>query len=180
MLPAPAAGKNRSARSAGLRTPFARNAALLATLSLLAGLFFYLLCRPGGSVALLPAAWHLAGASAPGYWPAIGQSLPSLLHVYGFCLLSAALPGPMRHRAWTLGAFWCALEVLLELSQLATVRESITRHIDIPTGFSLANATFDPLDLVAIVTGAVAAVLSIQVLQSICVLHHHKETANAE
>ncbi|MCW5636017.1 MAG: hypothetical protein KIT17_21960 [Rubrivivax sp.] len=87
-----------------------------AVASLVLGLLVYLLDRPAGSAALLPAPWH--AGSPLGLFGAAGAWLPSLVHAFSFAILTAwALP---RRRGMAAGACigWAVIDTLAELAQL--------------------------------------------------------------
>ena len=140
----------------------------LAGLALLLGVAVYGLDRPPGSAWFLPAAWSLAGSARP--LGVIAGQLPEFLHVFAFSLLTAALLPETRRAAWSACATWWLIDSLFELGQhpkLAPLLATATGGLrGIPllehTPGYFTHGVFDPLDLLAIATGALAAALCIQ------------------
>ncbi len=101
----------------------------------------------------------------------IGQSLPTFAHVFAFCLLTAALLAGGKKAAMSVCLGWFLVDVAFELGQhsaLAPALSTLTplwfAHLPIlnQTDSYFLNGTFDPLDLLAIALGALAAYVVIQ------------------
>jgi hypothetical protein len=139
---------------------------LTALLALIAGVALYLLTRPAQSVYFLQAVPFPIGIHNPLPCPLCG-ALPSLLHVYAFILLSAiALQPKSRRQLIAICLTWSGIEVAFELGQIDRIALMI--HNVLPTWFQeipLLSITgnffllgiFDPLDLLSIGLGALAA-----------------------
>lgn len=137
----------------------------LALLALTIGAFVYLLDRPAGSTQLIPAVLQLSrdGRSvfgSPGEW------LPSLVHIYAFILLTAAITRPSTRNLLVVCMGWLSLETFFELIQHPVFIEFFAGRT---SGWQAgtpglaavhdyaAAGVFDPLDLGALVLGAAAA-----------------------
>ena len=103
----------------------------------------------------------------------LGNSLPTFLHVYAFILLTLAIAAPSITKVLPICLAWFCLDSLFELAQIDAIAQWIAAHS--PTSFTgilfLENAssyfllgTFDVIDLLSIVTGTVAAYLTVTVL----------------
>lgn len=144
---------------------------LLAAAFIALGLGFvvYLLDRPAGHAALLPAAWSTA--AAPGLLGALGGWWPSFVHPFAFSLLGHLAGRTDRRRTgWRVCVGWWALNVAFECGQHAAVApdlaaalraafgdEGVGAALAQPVAVYLLRGTFDPGDLVAATLGAVAA-----------------------
>ena len=111
------------------------------------GMLVYLLERPADSVLFLPAALSLFDGQTH-LSPLLGGPLPSFLHGMAFSLMTAALLGPGPRKAALACAFWAAINILFEFSQHAVIAKFL--------GGGMAG-TFDPLDILAVLLGALAA-----------------------
>jgi hypothetical protein len=140
----------------------------LALAALLGGLFVYLLDRPAGSAYLIPAFLQL-GRNGPGILGAAGSWLPSFLHVYAFILLTLAFVRPTRSSLLLICMGWLSIELVFELIQHPAFLEFLAGLpggwlARIPGAMMLreyaTGGVFDPLDLVALGFGAVAAYLT--------------------
>jgi hypothetical protein len=136
-----------------------RNMLVLGAAALVAGVLFYLLFRP------LPAALQWLAAMlriaplhlhAPAIW--LG-SIPSLLHVLGFSLLTWAVLGVRRELWVRVPASWFVLNVVFETGQ-ALLR--CGGALDAPLCIWLGTGTFDFNDLVASALGAALAMLAVR------------------
>ena len=149
---------------------------LAAGSALAIGILVYLFDRRA-DVYFLPEALS-ASNNLPALFGILGHSLPSLLHVYAFILLTAAcLP---RGRAWALAAClsWFAIECLFEAGQHPRLRNLVVSRI--PEWFDgvplleasrnyFLNGIYDPLDIAASAAGAAAAWLTIRLTRT----HNH-------
>lgn len=131
--------------------------------ALLAGASVYLTQRSGANVYFLPDAWQ------PVFSPsALGQHLPSFMHVFGFAILTAVVLGPWRGVVGVSCLFWAVINVLFELGQIDAYALRIARLTPAWTGewpvlenidgFFL-NGTFDPVDIASALLGAMTAYL---------------------
>jgi len=136
-----------------------------ALIALLAGLLLYLVTRDPQTIAfarILP--------FTPGWKPLpcpVCGALPSLLHVYAFILISAYVLQPTtRQQLLSICLAWSGIEAVFELGQLdgmASLYQSLLPHwleenpLLSLTGDYFVRGTFDPLDLLCIGLGALAA-----------------------
>ncbi len=140
---------------------------LIAGATLALGVLVYMFDRPAASVHFLPKALMFAGAHKP-YFGALGGQLPDFVHVYAFILLTIAVSSS-RARVLPICVFWWALDSLFKVGQHPAVAPHLARalpewffHVPVlrnSAGYFL-HGTFDPLDLVAIAIGSVAAFLT--------------------
>jgi hypothetical protein len=136
------------------------------TLALLLALIFYVLGRADGTVYLLP-------VQLTQILPTVGSvaalgSLPTFLHVFSFVLLTVAVARPQSATTCVaIACGWCIANVLFETGQ----HPGIAPLIDgvLPASFDslpilenigpfFLNGTFDPLDVLAAVLGAVTSI----------------------
>jgi hypothetical protein len=111
------------------------------------GALVYSLERPVDSVLFLPAALSLHDGQT--YMPPLlGGPLPSFLHSLAFSLMTAAMLGPGPRNAALACAAWATINTLFEFSQYPLFAKI--------TGIGVAG-TFDPLDILAALLGALAA-----------------------
>jgi hypothetical protein len=141
-------------------TKGASSAALLlwALIALFVGALVYALDRDPSQVWLMPAAWSLP--QWRGWLPrAITDSLPSLVHVFAFSVLTAlVLAKNRRQAAWVVCA-WLLLDVAFEVAQIKAVHAFIVSH---PWLKHWPVGDFDLFDLLALLLGAVAAWVTVQ------------------
>ncbi|MEJ2406094.1 MAG: hypothetical protein P8171_17690 [Candidatus Thiodiazotropha sp.] len=139
---------------------------LTALLALGAGVVLYLLTRDPASVyfiTLLPRSLWPDGVIS---CTACG-SLPSLLHVYAFILISAYVLQPVTGRQLvTLCLGWFSIEILFEIGQIDSVATLIQPHLpswseQLPLASIMDNfllrGTFDPMDILFTALGTLAA-----------------------
>lgn len=141
---------------------------VIATLALSAGLLVYLLDRQPEHVYFL--SHGLTAAHAPhALFGVAGNHLPAFLHVYAFILLTAAVTGSSNAQLIRIGAAWFVIASLFEFGQHPVVSPLIAASL--PAWFAHAtvldntaayflHGTFDPLDLLFIALGALAACLT--------------------
>ncbi len=138
------------------------------------GIFFlgalvYLFDRSAADIYFIPEWWQFADGT-PSLFGTLGGSLPSFAHTYCFILLFSALLSPWSIAPWTICIGWCAIEAFCELAQTDVLASRILPALpewfadwpilaNVPLYF--ANGRFDPLDLVAIGLGGVAAWLTL-------------------
>ena len=158
-----------------------------ALLALLGGAVVYLLTRDPQTVSALRfSPLPLWSGALVHCWLCL--ALPSLLHVYAFTLLSASVARPRtRRQALSLCLFWVGIEVFFELGQTAQLAAWI--HDLLPAQFgnypmlSLTHdyfiyGTFDPLDLLFIGLGALAAYRSLLGIVVVPEVEHDRTKAH--
>jgi hypothetical protein len=139
---------------------------LAAALSaLVLGLLVYLFSRSAESIYLFTA-FSVFPTQQYDLFGVIGYWLPSFLHTYAFILLTVISIGNGPRIIITCSLFWVAIGCLFELGQHPTVSTLLVKYFPewfsgIPLLENSANyfqyGTFDPLDLLATLTGALAA-----------------------
>ncbi|HFE32524.1 MAG TPA: hypothetical protein ENJ17_04345 [Gammaproteobacteria bacterium] len=138
----------------------------LAALAL--GALLYLLERPAARTYFIPRtlAEMLQPDGGAGLFGALGQQLPTFLHTFSLCLLTAALLRVGWRGALGICGAWLVTDALFELGQQTTTAEWLARHVPawfqhVPvldnTASYFLHGRFDPLDLLSIVLGAAAA-----------------------
>jgi hypothetical protein len=148
---------------------------LAAALSaLLLGLLVYLFERPAESVYLF-SIFSYSSTQHYDLFGIIGQWLPSIVHTYAFTLLTVIAVGNGRRIILTSSIFWVGIGWLFEWGQHPTVSAQLVKHIPewfsgIPLLENSANyfqyGTFDPVDLLASLAGALAAWVTYQLTQN--------------
>ena len=148
---------------------------LIAALSaLLLGLLVYLFERPAESVYMF-AVFSYSATHHFDLFGIIGQWLPSFVHTYAFILLTVIVVGNGPRIIFISSLFWVGIGSLFEWGQHPTVSAQLVKHI--PDWFSgiplLENSvnyfqfgTFDPMDLLATLAGALAAYKTYQLTQN--------------
>ena len=140
----------------------------LAALALAIGLLLYLLDRPAGHAALIPAAWSLAGGGA--VFGAAAAWLPSFLHPFAFSLLTAAtLPRSTAAAAGSC-ALWWGIGLGFEILQHPALALPVAAALHgVPGLQTLARfglqGRFDLADIAALSAGACAAATLLFVFQ---------------
>ena len=146
-----------------------RNMLATAIAALSLGILFYALVRQPEHVYFLPD-WLPAHASSHSLLSALGDHLPTFIHVYAFILLTMVVAAPPVSRIIPICLAWFILDCLLECAQLKTIGTWIAAHTpdwfaSIPFLENTANyflfGTFDALDLLSIAEGALAAYITI-------------------
>jgi hypothetical protein len=141
----------------------------LALLALGLGTLVYMLDRPPGTTAL-PESITLFQPTVK-FFGALGQSLPAFAHVFAFSLLTVAFIGGGRRSAIAACSGWLLVDAAFELGQHPTIAPKLA-HLT-PTWFEVIPilnrtdgffryGTFDPLDLLFIALGALAAYIVAQ------------------
>ena len=154
-------------------------AVAIAFVSLAVGAVFYVFARPHGSTLVrLPDAGALHWAVADTV-PILG-ALPSLLHVFTFGLLTAAVIGLNKRAALAGPAVWLVIDAAFEWLQIPAVRSRARALLDAAAGSRPADwllpgaGTFDPMDLAALGLGAALAALIVALIRiSSCRESHH-------
>ena len=132
------------------------------------GALLYLLERPAARTYFIPRALAeaLQPAGGAGLFGPLSPQLPTFLHTFALCLLTAALLRVGWRGALGICGAWLVIGALFELGQQATAAEWLARHVPawfrhVPvldnTASYFLHGRFDPLDLLSIVLGAVAA-----------------------
>jgi hypothetical protein len=148
---------------------------IIAVAVFLVGVLVYSIDRQPAQVYFM-SDWMSLGDGKGSVFGALGQHLPTFVHVYTFILLTMALVVPADHyRQYLLPVClgWLALDSLFEIAQLDVIGRQIAHWV--PDWFAhvpfLENTasyfivgTFDVLDLISIALGALAAYLTMQVI----------------
>lgn len=148
------------------RAPAGARLALLAAAALTLGVLVYMLDRPAGSAAGLPALLEAGRSGTPPLFGALGGNLPSFAHAFAFSLLSClVLPRRLAPMAAAC-AFWAFVDAGFEVLQQPALAQPVVAAlhqtaIDWPgreaLAAYLAHGRFDPLDLLASSLGAMLA-----------------------
>jgi hypothetical protein len=143
---------------------------VLALLALTVGVLVYVLDRPGSTYFLSGLPFRVGGHGS--YFGSIGGQIPEFVHVYAFILLTVAVSSA-RSSLLRICIFWWALDSLFKLGLHRAVAPHVVQAIpswfqDVPvlenTASYFTRGTFDPLDLVAIALGTVAAYLTVRLI----------------
>lgn len=140
-----------------------------ASLVLLLGVFVYILDRNPQRVYFLTGVLNHSLAKGT-VFGVLGSSLPSFTHVYAFILFTAALLPPGRKTCLGATLFWLITDSAFEIAQHSALAPSVASAV--PAWFAgipvldntrayFLHSTFDPIDLAAIVIGAVTAAVTI-------------------
>ncbi len=138
--------------------------------ALLLGTMVYFLDRPWEQTIFVPGDLSLFPLT-PSVFGVIGHSLPTFAHVFAFSLLTMALVGGAKRAAITVCLGWFLVEAAFELGQhpalalaLATAMPPWFAGLPILNNSAsyFLHGTFDPLDILAIALGALAAYFVIQ------------------
>lgn len=146
---------------------------LAALSALIVGFCIYLFERQADSVYLFTV-FSFSPAHQFSFSGVIGQWLPSLVHTYAFILLTALAVGINTRVMLASAMFWLLTGWLFELGQYPSIAAELVEHI--PAWFSgipllenvgayFQHGTFDPMDLLATLVGAVAAYTTWQLIQ---------------
>ena len=140
-----------------------------AVTALFIGVFVYSLDRQPESVYFI-SSWMALGDNINPFFGAIGDQLPTFVHVYAFILLTMAVVSTTRKYALPICLFWLIIESLFELAQITVIAQWIAERVPewfhgIPflenTAAYFIRGTFDILDLCSIAAGTLAAYLTI-------------------
>lgn len=146
---------------------------LIAATSLLVGTSVYLFNRQPDATYFLPA-WISSYTYTDSVFASIGHNLPTFAHVYTFILLTVAVFTPSLIHSCLVCVTWFTVDCLFEFGQHAIVSPWIAKIAPawfdgIPFLENTANyflmGTFDPLDLVSIAGGTIAAFITIKFTQ---------------
>lgn len=144
------------------RTRWLEIGIVLAALGL--GTLVYVFDRPPGFTAL-PAHVTLFQPTIA-VFGSLGQMLPAFVHVFAFSLLTIALIDGGRRAAVLVCSGWFLMDSAFELGQYPPVGTALARFV--PSWFEhlpilertegfFRYGTFDPLDLLSVAAGALAA-----------------------
>lgn len=146
-------------------TLFNRPRLLLGLGALALGVLVYVLDRPAAAIYFLPDTLHVP-THLRGAFGLAGQHLPTFLHVFAFCLLTASLLRVGRRGALLISGGWGLLDAAFEAGQHEAIAPALARWTPdwfdrVPvlenTAAYFLNGRFDPLDLASIVAGALLA-----------------------
>ena len=137
----------------------------IGVLALLIGVLLYWLDRPAAQTYFMPETLSLF-RQTPRLFGSLGNQLPTFLHAFAFCLISAALVSRTRSTALGICLLWAGIDSLFEIGQHPAVAARLAAAI--PAWFAhvplldntrsyFLHGHFDPLDLASILLGAVAA-----------------------
>lgn len=126
--------------------------ALIGAFAIAAGLAVYAVFRPV-RIPLIPPTVHLA-AGQP-YPSAVLGAAPSFLHAFAMPLVTAACLQRVQRRHIVIACVvWCLVDLVFEVGQVSRIR-------------FLPSGTFDPLDLLGVMSGAtLAGVVGLGTLRS--------------
>jgi len=137
---------------------------------LLLGTMVYFLDRPWEQTIFVPGDLSLFSLT-PSVFGVMGHSLPTFAHVFAFSLLTIAFVGGAKRAAITVCLGWFLVEAGFEIGQhpqvagwLSSLIPQWFEHLPVldRTASYFVYGTFDPLDILAIALGALAAYLVIQ------------------
>jgi hypothetical protein len=146
---------------------------------LLMGVLVYLFFRSGSLV------YFLAGIipEAVDYTVSTGtifNSIPSFFHIYAFILLTAIVLNPSRTGLILICFGWIAIELFFEIGQHPFFAQHLTEwvpawfanfpYLEVANSYFLSG-TFDPVDVLFILFGTAAAVLTVYKVQRREVYH---------
>lgn len=138
-------------------------------LALVLGVILYLYDRPSSQIYFVPASFSLYHGKTA-LFGNIGYHLPTFLHTFAFCLLTAGLLAREIRHAFLICLFWLVIDGALEIAQQPSIARIVIDYIpdwfnNIPvlenTASYFYQGRYDPTDLAAIVIGSVSAYLVI-------------------
>ena len=136
---------------------------IVAALLLVVGVIVYAVDRGGAAYFLF--GWSASHGEVELFGPA-GNHLPTFIHPLAMILLTAAVLRPWPELLPAIACGWFAIDSLFELGQLSPLDARVVTFLpawfeDVPVLEASAdyfmNGTFDPLDILSIGLGAVAA-----------------------
>ncbi|MCG6935768.1 MAG: hypothetical protein ACK2U1_02955 [Anaerolineales bacterium] len=142
---------------------------LAAISALLVGLSVYLFDRQPETVYLI-SNWFVFKVESGPIFGAMGQYLPTFLHVYAFTLLTVVVFSQSRQQIQIICIGWLTIDSLFEIAQIDFIAHSISNHlpgwfVGVPFLENTADyfllGTFDVFDLLSIAAGSLAAYLTI-------------------
>lgn len=146
---------------------------VIGLLALGLGVALYVLDRPASQTYFVPDALSLF-EQTPSVFGALGNHLPTFLHVFALCLITCGVLGSGLREAAVVCLLWLLVDVFFELGQHQDIAHKIVPYLPnwfkgIPflenTADYFVQGRFDPVDLIAILFGAIASFLLILVLQ---------------
>ena len=114
--------------------------------------------------------WMVLGENSEPFFGAIGNHIPTFVHVYAFILLTAIFVTQSRAYALPICIFWFIIDSLFEIAQISAIAQWIAMHVPnwfdvIPflenTSDYFLTGRFDILDIFSITAGTLAAYLTI-------------------
>jgi len=145
------------------KKPFA-----VGSVTLLLGALFYILARPPEQTYFLSKiglADNLSNFWGNNFIP-LGHNLPSFIHVFSFILLTAGFIHYSKKRYLLICLFWLLIDIVFELGQkfnpsyLKVIPNCLFKLPILENTYTFfCNGTFDSLDLLAVIFGALAACL---------------------
>ena len=143
----------------------------MAAMALFFGVLIYLIDRPAGSTYFLASLSLLSNMHGP-YFGALGNHIPDFVHPYAFILLTVVF-APWSRRLLAMCICWWAIDSFFEIGQHSMVSTRIAAVL--PEWFQkvpvldgtrdyFLHGTFDPLDLLAITLGCVAAYFTVRLI----------------
>ena len=145
----------------------------VATGLLLMGGIVYLVFRSGSTVyflaGIIPEAVNYSISTGT-----ISNSIPSFFHVYAFILLTAVVLNPTRTGVILICLGWMGVELFFEVGQHPLFAQHLTGWV--PAWFAnfpylevantyFVSGTFDPVDVLFIIIGTAAALLTLYKVQ---------------
>lgn len=136
------------------------------------GVLVYVFDRQPEFVYFLPA-WLSLNNITSGIFGDIGYYLPTFIHVYVFILLTVIIAVPSIAKLVPVCLAWFTFDALFEFAQIDTIAQWVAAHtpawfIGIPFLENTSNyfllGTYDPIDLLSITAGTIAAYITVSVL----------------
>ena len=140
----------------------------IALSALAMGILVYLMDRQPESVYFFPH-WLSSPTHTGLFFGAVGNYLPTFIHVYVFIILTVVVMAPKAGRMEYICVFWLVVDSLFELGQISIISQWIAAitpdwFSGIPvlenTAAYFTSGTFDYLDIFSIVIGTIAAYLT--------------------
>lgn len=132
------------------------------------GVSIYVLDRQAEYTYLIPK-WLSLYDQSNNLFGTMGNHLPTFIHVYVFILLTAIATAPSTTKNFIICLTWFLIDSLFEFAQITLIAQWIEKIIpdwliDIPllgnTTSYFVNGTFDVLDLLSILIGAIVAYIT--------------------
>ena len=154
----------------GLQKKTCSRLIFIGVLALGLGIAVYALDRPAMQTYFIPNNLNTYAGTESIFGP-LGNHLPTFLHTFAFCVITAAVLGGGRRGALIVCLFWLIIDSLFEIAQHTDISNVIVPFI--PDWFTnvpvLENAEnyfsqgqFDPVDLISILLGVVCAYVLIR------------------
>lgn len=151
-----------------------RRLALLGLIALVLGSIVYMVDRPAGNLIFVTERMSLYGRT-PITFGALAHVLPAFAHVFAFCVLMAALTKGSKRSTLAICLGWLAVDGAFEVGQHTVFARTVGNAIANLDSSRVATrlildylqaGRFDPLDIVAICLGALAAYATIRTLST--------------